>query len=103
MKGLDPAAQHFRRAGNRCYVEYVKAMLAEEDGRAAAGDQLPPHVNQGAGEIRQAGFIVYGKYSALCHDGTLSLAELFAKMDLTAEGTEDAEKRGEREGEKERV
>ena len=64
MQGLDPAVEHFRKAGVFADVDDREAGVAQHLGGAAGGQDFDAGSGERAGEFDQAGFIGHADQGA---------------------------------------
>jgi hypothetical protein len=72
MQRLDPAVEHFRKAGVFADVDHRQTGVAQRLGGAAGGEQFDAGVGERAGEIDQAGFIRHGEQGTLNFHGSVN-------------------------------
>ncbi len=68
VQGLDPSIEHFRKAGVIRHLGHVDAVVGQQLGGAAGGENIDSHTSQGAGEVEHAGFVGYRDKSLFNHD-----------------------------------
>ncbi len=68
VQRLDAAIEHFREAGVIRHLGHVDAIVGQQLGGAAGGENIDSHATQGAGKVEHAGFVGYRDKSLFNHD-----------------------------------